>query len=517
MKTLKKILLLTFIISFAGCNDWLDLRPESETVLEDYWQSESQATQVLASCYKKLTSDECMSRIMLWGEIRSDNMVSNLSSITSVSKILAGNITPTNEFADWGSFYTAINYCNTFLHFAPGVVNKDQKFTLNKLHTLEAEAKALRALCYFYLVRTFRDVPLVTEPSISDDQDYFIGQSPEHEVLDTIISDLKFAQKYIRSDYGKGEYNKGRITLNAVNAILADVYLWDQQYANCVDACNLVLQDNTLALVSGDKVLNQVFYKGNSTESIFELQFDKDVQNNNEVNTMYGTESIFGVLSYAYFLVRGKDLCPFDYTVSATKESENDIREYSSYSSLTSEGLYKIYKYQLVDITANSDGITYTPKYRSTATTVNWIMYRLSDVMLMKAEALVELYRGTTDRQEVIDLVNTTYLRSNPTADPLQLINYNDQGSLEKLVLRERQRELLFEGKRWFDLMRLVRRKNNASLMLSYIAPKLMGDGISLNKLSVMDALYMPVSKSQIDINPKLTQNPFYTDENLSN
>ena len=144
-------------------------------------------------------------------------------------------------------------------------------------------------------------------------------------------------------------------------------------------------------------------------------------------------------------------------------------------------------------------------------------MYRLSDVMLMKAEALAQLTLTNNSKTEILNLVNKTYLRSNPLADSLHVSNYSDKEALERLVLRERHRELLFEGKRWFDLMRFVRRKNDAKVMLSYISFKLTGNSMGVSKMSVMDALYMPVLKSQIDINPNLTQNPFYTDENMSN
>ena len=81
---------------------------------------------------------------------------------------------------------------------------------------------------------------------------------------------------------------------------------------------------------------------------------------------------------------------------------------------------------------------------------------------------------------------------------------------MEPLVLRERQRELLFEGKRWFDLMRLARRTNNASAVLTYVSPKTQAAGAIT--LSIMDALYMPVPQSDININPNLKQNPFYDD-----
>ena len=134
----------------------------------------------------------------------------------------------------------------------------------------------------------------------------------------------------------------------------------------------------------------------------------------------------------------------------------------------------------------------------------------------MKAEAMAQLDRSDEDLKESLRLVNTTYLRSNVTDDSLSFNNYSDKTSVQDLVLRERQRELLFEGKRWFDLMRLVRRTNNPSAMLKYIAPKLTGDAMQIQRMSVMNALYMPILQSELQINTSLTQNPFYIDSNLS-
>lgn len=515
----KLIYLLVALFALTGlqsCSGFLDIRPENEMVLEDYWQTEAQATAVLSSCYRSLSLDDNVNRMIVWGEVRSDEVVQgNVSGADlDLVRMLNVAITPTNVWANWGSFYSVINYCNTFLHYAPGVVDKDPKFSISKLHSMEAEAKAIRALCYFYLVRTFRDVPLVVEPSISDGQNYFVGKATERQVLDQIIADLLYAKQYIRADYNRGSYNKGRFTMNGVNALLADVYLWDQQYQQCADVCSEVLADNKLKLVSAENYLADVFYTGNSTESIFELQFDKDVQNSGAVNDFLGVSGIGGKLSYPEFLTTRGSYSPFNYKDVSTPESVNDIRGYSFYGNITNGTGYMIFKYALSQIVQNAD-MTYSGRFRLSGTPVNWIIYRLSDVMLMKAEALTQL--DTKDgKNEVMRLVNTSYLRSNPSADSLSANAYSDKQSLEKLVLRERQRELMFEGKRWFDLMRLARRNNQPSAILSYVGPKLSGSSMGKNKMSVMDALYMPVSKSEIDINPvTLTQNPFYTDDNL--
>jgi len=502
----------------TSCNDWLDLRPENEVVLEDYWQTESQATAVLASCYRGMLLDDYVKRMVVWGELRSDNLVSGSSIESDLLKILTVNITPTNSYANWGIYYSVINYCNTFLQFAPDVLNRDPNFTSSKLHAYESEVLTIRALTYFYLVRAFREVPLVLEPSISDTQDYQVPKATERQLLDQIIADLTQALVYVKSDYGKGAYNKGRITRNAVYAILADVYLWDKQYANCVDMCNNIIADPSLKLVEADKLVSSVFYEGNSTESIFELQFDKDVQINNTVNSFYGYEGSFGQFSFPAYLSSTGLFCPFNYAASTVKESTDDIREKVFISPTDYGDGYQIYKYVLAQSVKNVSDETYTPKFRPSSVTTNWIVYRLSDVILMRAEALVQLDRSDNDLKEALKMVNKTYLRSNAKADSLQFVNYNDKSSMEKLVLRERHRELMFEGKRWFDLMRVVRRNdNNPSVILEYISPKFTGDNMQVKKMSVYDGLYFPVLKTQLELDSLLTQNPFYENSEFVN
>jgi len=510
MKKIKIYLSALLLLGLTSCNDWLDLKPESETILEDYWQSESQATDVLAGCYRGLIKDGCVERMMVWGELRSDNVAEGYNMNEDMKKILSISITPTNGYADWGSFYSVINYCNTFLHYAPLVVNRDQNFTESKLHTLEAEALTIRALCYFYLVRAFRDVPLITTPSISDATDFNLPKSTEREVLDQIIKDLITAKQYAKPNFGTEAFTKGRVTQNAVSAILADVYLWDQQYANCVTQCDIILGDNSLELVKGNNVVKEVFYAGNSTESIFELQFDKNTQWNNSVTNLYGFyySTNMGNWSYPAFLVPTGSYTPFRYQPATMNESASDIREITSVNYVVNGKGYKIAKYALMDYTVINNVELVTP--RSPSITPNWILYRLSDVMLMKAEALVQLNRDETDLKSALSLVNQTYLRSNLTADSLKFNKYPDKGSMQDLVMRERHRELMFEGKRWFDLMRIVKRTKDATSILRYIGPKLTGDNLQIKKMSIIDALYMPIQQSQIDINPKLIQNPFY-------
>ena len=238
-KYISKTLALLSVVVVAGmmssCEDWLDLKPESEIILDEYWQSEADVEAVLAACYRGLTEDAVIYRMMVWGELRSDNVVSGSNFPNArfdMRRILEGDITANNSYASWGPFYSVINYCNNLLYYAPEVVNRDVNFSPSDLNRLRAEVLSLRALTYFYLVRTFKEVPLMLSAvTDGDSTQYNLPKASEEQILTQIVADLKEAKIHARLDFGSNRaYNKGRITKNAVNAILADVYLWKGDY-----------------------------------------------------------------------------------------------------------------------------------------------------------------------------------------------------------------------------------------------------------------------------------------------
>jgi SusD family. len=516
---LYSIIGLTTILTllFSSCSGWLDLKPESQVVLEDYWKTSSQVDQVLMSCYKGLLSKDVIQRMIVWGELRSDDMTSSASGNSDdLQKITYGDITPSNGYTSWASFYTVINYCNTVLYYAPGVVDKDENFKISDLHRVQSEALTIRALSYFYLIRAFRDVPWITEPSIDDTQNYAVPKDSEQVILHNIIEDLKTASNYAISDFGSTAQNKGRITKSAVNALLADVYLWrgDQSkndYQSCIDACNVVLGNSNLKLEDPLAFYSQVFGTGNSNESIFELQFDA-TNSNSTIGSWYGTSSkSAGSIMYPSSLASTVSttglFCPFRYanTQTGNTESQNDIRASSFYYYTGAQ--YQIFKYAGLGYLSDAT----TPIYR--LGTANWILYRLPDVILMKAEALTQL-EGAANLNSARILVNETYLRSNANADSLSASRYNTKAILSDLILRERQRELMFEGKRWFDLVRYARRNSSnaeaLNMINSYIQQKAPSTTVSLQPLTSVDAMFLPINAGTLKLNSALKQNPFY-------
>jgi len=532
----KYILAGLLLIISGSYTQWLEIKPLDKMVLEDYWKTQNDVESVVLAAYRAMQEDGFMERIILGGELRSDNVIvdkTRLRSSQDQVDINDATINPvSNGLLDWKYFYTAINYCNTVLKYAPGVMQEDPNYTKGFMSEHEAEMLTVRALAYFYLVRLYRDVPYIDFPYTDDTQNFNIPKMSGDSILNLQVDALTTAEQYALKSWGGSTINqKGRVTKNTVRALLADIYLWLGKYNECIDACNRIMPDvigpteilnpdlatgAELRLIDNSKYYDNSFmnnfYYGRSEESIFELQFNTNVQNN-KIRGLYGNNTTTGQLAAS-----PATLLPF----TTDKAFTNDLRGMFSFvrdftSTGSQQGYSQIFKYIGTDFTIMSNGQVGYAFTTSTIATMPWIIYRLADVYLMKAEALVERNSGS-DLSDALALVNLTYLRSNLTAAPLTSENYPSQEAMRALVLDERQREFMFEGKRWFDLVRMARREdrnagapNNHPNMLNYVLRKYQFNGdIVRSKLRYTDALYLPISWKELTANPALVQNPFY-------
>ena len=228
-----------------------------------------------------------------------------------------------------------------------------------------------------------------------------------------------------------------------------------------------------------------IFYPGNSFEGIFEFLFDESL---GQPNDMYGA-------TYTN-----------DYYIAGTYARMNLIPEFSKEivrgdGSIRSTD-YKIWKF----CGAASDGRTVRPG--SDNQSCNWIVYRLADVLLMKAEALSQLGQY----EEALELVNQ--IRGRALMPAISAASAPE--AFEDLILNERARELAFEGKRWFDLLRMGRRNDYArkDKLIQIIIEKVPATQklILGYKLSNPWGWYFPIYEKELERNNNLVQNPFYAD-----
>ena len=574
----------------TSCEDFLTIYPTGQITEENYWQDRTDLEAVLYSGYYQLSSADVVGKMIRWGECRSDNFSVRDLSNTSLNNLQSALLLPTDGEFSWAGFYKGINYCNSVLEHGDLVVSRDPSYTAEEWSYDRAEMIGLRALYYFYLIRAFGDVPEVFEAVTTDEQalQRFDAQTNGLVLLSRLISEVDSVKDRMRTNLGNTTLNKGRLTRKGVYALLADMYLWrasklmattetdvtkdtvnteqsNADFQKVIELCDYVINDtykdinvpdftgsslhlpslwlvskyplNYFVLVTDgatDYVNSDIFGTSNSyRESVFELQYDGSKRTNSALGSYYyapGASTVSGsVVANPSFYSRPSEIAP-------TKGyGLTDFRyRYNVYLNQVNQTEFPIVKYvcssnTVPDVDNVAEGpatTTYTLKTAS-STTAGWIIYRMSDLMLMKAEAIARTATTNSDlMREGFNLTNALYARSNPAADSTgssQANNtiktdrltknyfYNKTASqLLDLVYNERQREFFAEGKRWFDLVRLAEANGSTTASLNY-----MGATRAIKiRLRLMKSFYNPVQSDQIKINPNLVQNPVWNTTN---
>jgi len=457
IKYFKSILIIALLFFTTSCeNDILDKSPVSSFSGEGFYLTTSDAKAGIYGIYNS-TQSVFRTNFAYWGEGRADNVQTEQSG--EGLTLIQNNLNESSSSANWSSYYTMISRANYAIKYIPNVYEESD----SEGNQLIGQARALRAFAYFYLVKIWGDVPLITEPYTSIEQDIFVAKTDKEAVLDQVEEDLLYAISNCND-----KYNKDRITINkgAANALLTKVYMWRHKYTEALATSALVLENPLYSLVQTMDEWGKIFTDGYSQESIFEIAYSDDQTNSLRV--------LYAIGSYAIFTPSEK--------FKASYETD-DLRISYVYDTTIDEpkAIWKFLGKGLSD-------------EDSSKSNQNIVMIRLADIILLRAEALNQV-GGAANKTEALNLLNTIRTRAGlPTFDT-EAAASTLYGNLESAILHERSIELCFEGQRWFDLVRTGK-------AISTMNP--------LNGLSEESNLMWPISTTVLNKNPNMEQNDYY-------
>lgn len=357
----------------------------------------------------------------------------------------------------WEDTYKGIQRANIVLSRIQEVEFEDAE--LKQART--GEMLFIRALLYFNLVRTFGDVPLIID-EVGNPQEYF-GQSrtPVAEVYTQIISDLEAAESALPS---RNDSNRGRVVKTAAQTLLGKVHLTLGDYSAAKESLLKVVNSNAHDLIAVDEVFsvdNEL-----NEELIFVVQYASGINSNGEGSDAYRMFNPTGRQDGGMAGTKGHGVLKPDF--------------FALYDDAdTRKGVF---------VGQLESGLAYNNKIAVPTTVIgdspsDWVVLRYADVLLMLAEIENEL--GNT-------VEAATYL--NEIRNRADLGDYSggtDKASLFAEIDLQRRLELVWEGHRWFDLLR---------------------QGRAQSVLGITDAnkLLLPLPASQIAADPALVQNPGY-------
>lgn len=478
MKKFYSILFLMIALSVInGCQKIIDIKPESSITNANYWKGEGDVTGYLTGTY---TSYRNVMNTTFYLEDRGDEFSPGLES--GMSTAWQHNLTPQNA-PNWLDFYNVIHHCNLILKYAPAITFSQEA---NRNRIL-AQTKFIRAHTYFILLRSWGDVPIVTEPTENAERE-MPARSKSTQVVEFILNDINDAIGLFPED---GFVDKDKASKQAAYALKADILLWKAKVLSGSDddlAAAITAADKATVGLSLEEDFARIFSTDNRNgkEVIFSLHFMKD-EKSDQYSRQLKPRDLFVQTAVnkndIAFAVSGarSQYAPSPKLEQAFLANSKDKRMNASIIKATDAAN------KVLGVFDNKMRGTLYPDNRYYDNDI--VVYRMAEMILFKAEALAALNRNS----EAIAELNKVKQRAG-------IPNYSgptDKKSVEKEILNERFRELYLELKRWPDLLRFH-----------------FGGTIDVRSevenMNQTVPLFFPIPQAQIDINTNLTQTDGY-------
>jgi len=483
MQRIYILLLLAGSLS-VSCNK-LKEDPNSLVTTSQFYKTESDARAAVAAAYSTLNSDPAAdfpiygrNLNLLTGNGSDDQVFSPSNTNPDVRALGTATYVATNDRLkkSWQQHYYGISRANVAIDNIP-----DIPIDTALRSQLVREAKFIRALLYFNLVRFHGDVPLILhDPTTVDVNKLLVPRTSKDSVYQQIIADLRDAANLPKAFTGA---DKGRATSGAAHGLLAKVYVTRRQWAAALTELQQVINGGYGYDLFDN--FQDAFQKAtkNGKEHLFSVQFETNLGAKNSTQFVSsGDFNSFNVAVYPGDLPSDSLYKLFD---------ENDTRRSVTFFTT----LYNAATGKTVDFGAPrfAKFIDYSlsPLSNQAQSGINYPVLRYADILLLYAETLNEINGGpTADAYTAINRV-----RSRAHID--NLATGLNQSQFREAVFLERRKEFIQEGNRWFDLSR------RGGTYLYDALKKLPAK----TGAAVKDTLY-PIPQSERDLNPLLTQNP---------
>ncbi|WP_169540036.1 RagB/SusD family nutrient uptake outer membrane protein [Niabella aurantiaca] len=508
MLQLITVLPLLWILG-SGCNKILDVKSSNLINESNAWSSINDARSALLGTYGLLRTALAENEAnWLYGELRSGPFVA--MNRPDLDAIINNKLNQSHdllaEVSNWRKFYAVINSANLFIERSGEIMQKDPQYTKLNNSVDIAQMKAIIGITYFYMVRIWGDVPLLTKS-----YDGTFPQIPRSEakaVLKFAEDQLKEAAPVLPYVYGdpNASYFPGfyygadiftwasaLVTRNAAYAYLAHIAAWDNRYLDASVYADFVLNNGgrsgIVASTTFDLTRSDGFFLGQSSYQVFSLGFswvDGEATPTGHIENLTLASPLIPRANPAIYIPDNRIVQIF--TEPGDERFYIDPvtgTAYSSYFSNASSDLIIFSKIKVVGsggVQQNTAGQTTNvlTKYSSPV-----IFTRLEEIKLLKAEALTVLGQ----RQDALDILNG--LRAN-RGIKTEIITTDN---LLEDIFRERQRELLGEAWGWYDQVRYKQIKN---------------DDAAFNALRSKGGIYWPVAQEVMDNNPQIRQTEYW-------
>lgn len=407
------------LLIMTGCSDFLDLTPISNASTANYYKNTSDINSALSGCYASLQGTyqygEYFIALM---ELRGDNVEDINPGGAAGMFYFIDNFTATSgnnvvRYA-WKELYNQIYRCNNVL------ANINVVTDANLKAQYEGEARFLRALAYFNILRLWGNAPLILKPIEAAEAKSYKRNSVA-ELYAAIEDDLNLAGNLLKSSYGSTDL--GRVTSVAAKALLGKVYLTEKKWSDAVTLLDNIIKDysseyglqNTVADVfSVDKEMNK--------EILFAVRYSKSV-----IGEGHGYNDYF------------KDKSVIDPHLISSYEPTDERKAMIDYKKVDANNNVIAKYYDTFDPTTAKVGFDIP-------------LLRWADVLLMCAEAHNEVVYEATNTSKAMECLNL--VRTRAKASAYTIADLMDQDHFRKAVLEERRLEFPFELQRWFDLIR---------------------------------------------------------------